>query len=91
MLRPQLTQPSPISKEFGDFDYDDAKQLIVLKANGKPFKAHWVQSRMAVSSDQVTTLLLRLLEDEVIAVEAEGDSALEHSYKVTATLEDVVA
>lgn len=78
-------------KEFGDFDYDDAKQLIVLKANGKPFKAHWVQSRLAVSSDQATTLLLRLLDDQVIAVETEGESALDHSYKVTATLEEVVA
>lgn len=81
----------PGSKEFGDFDYDDAKQLIVIKANGKPFKAHWVQSRLAISSEQVTSLLLRLLDDQVIAVEAEGDSALEHSYKVVATLEDVVA
>lgn len=80
----------PLSKEFGDFDYDDAKQLIVLKANGKPFKAHWVQSRLAVSSDQATTLLLRLLDDQVIAVETEGESALDHSYKVTATLEEVV-
>ncbi|ATR83987.1 cell division protein FtsK [Pseudomonas sp. HLS-6] len=81
----------PDSKEFGDFDYDDAKQLIVLKANGKPFKAHWVQSRLAISSEQVTTLLVRLLDDKVIEVEAEGESALEHSYKVVATLEDVVA
>lgn len=90
VLRPELTQPIVTSKEFGDFDYDDAKQLIVLKANGKPFKAHWVQSRLAVSSDQATTLLLRLLDDQVIAVETEGESALDHSYKVTATLEEVV-
>lgn len=79
-----------MSKEFGDFDYDDAKQLIVLKANGKPFKAHWVQSRLAVSSEQATTLLLRLLDDQVIAVETEGESALDHSYKVVTTLEQVV-
>ncbi|MNH37212.1 hypothetical protein D3C79_980860 [compost metagenome] len=79
-----------MGKEFGDFDYEDAKQLIVLKANGKPFKAHWVQSRLAVSSEQATALLLRLLDDQVIAVETEGESALDHSYKVTATLEEVV-
>ncbi|HDS0925502.1 TPA: DNA translocase FtsK [Pseudomonas putida] len=90
VLRPVLTEPVNTGKEFGDFDYDDAKQLIVLKANGKPFKAHWVQSRLAVSSDQATTLLLRLLDDQVIAVETEGESALDHSYKVTATLEEVV-
>ncbi|CAI3798534.1 hypothetical protein GLGCALEP_02108 [Pseudomonas sp. MM221] len=81
----------PVNKEFGDFDYDDAKQLIVLKANGKPFKAHWAQARLSISSDQAITLLLRLLDDQVIAVEKEGESALEHSYKVIATLEDVVA
>lgn len=85
-----IASTEPLGKEFGDFDYDDAKQLIVLKANGKPFKAHWVQSRLAVSSDQATTLLLRLLDDQVIAVETEGESALDHSYKVTATLEEVV-
>lgn len=90
VLRPVLTEPANIGKEFGDFDYDDAKQLIVLKANGKPFKAHWVQSRLAVSSDQASTLLLRLLDDQVIAVDTEGETALDHSYKVTATLEDVV-
>lgn len=77
-------------KEFGDFSYDDAKQLIVLKAKTKPFKAHWVQSRMAIDSDKAITLLLRLLDDKVVEVEAEGDSALEHSYKVIASLEDVV-
>lgn len=81
---------TPVGKEFGDFDYDDAKQLIVLKANGKPFKAHWAQSRLSISSDQVTSLLLRLLDDQVIAVEKEGETALDHSYKVIATLEDVV-
>jgi S-DNA-T family DNA segregation ATPase FtsK/SpoIIIE len=78
------------TKEFGDFSYDDAKQLIVLKAGTKAFKAHWVQSRLAIDSDKVASLLLRLLDDKVVEVEAEGDSALEHSYKVIATLEDVV-
>ncbi|WP_442108246.1 DNA translocase FtsK [Pseudomonas sp. NUPR-001] len=87
----QVPADIAVSKEFGDFDYEDAKQLIVLKANGKPFKAHWVQSRLAVSSEQVTTLLLRLLDDQVIEVAEEGESALEHSYKVIATLEQVVA
>ena len=79
-----------LEKEFGDFSYEDAKQLIVLKAGTKAFKAHWVQSRLAIDSDQVSTLLLRLLDDKVIEVEAEGESALEHSYKVIATLDDVV-
>lgn len=79
-----------LGKEFGDYEYEDAKVLIVAKANGKPFKAHWVQSRLAVSSEQATTLLLRLLDDGVIAVETEGESSLDHAYKVIATLEEVV-
>lgn len=79
-----------LGKEFGDFTYDDAKQLIVLKANTKPFKGHWVQSRLAIDSDQVATLLLRLLDDKVIVIETEGESAFDHSFKVIATLEDVV-
>ncbi|MBY8934248.1 DNA translocase FtsK [Pseudomonas fluorescens] len=78
------------TKEFGDFSYDDAKQLIVLKAGTKAFKTHWVQSRLAIDSDKVASLLLRLLDDQVVAVEAEGESALEHSYKVIATLDQVV-
>lgn len=77
-------------KEFGDFSYDDAKQLIVLKAKAKPFKGHWVQSRLAIDSDKAATLLLRLLDDKVIVIETEGESAFDHSFKVIATLEDVV-
>jgi S-DNA-T family DNA segregation ATPase FtsK/SpoIIIE len=77
-------------KEFGEFTYEDAAQLIVLKANTKPFKAHWVQSRLAIDSDQVMVLLLRLLDNEVIQLDTEGATSLEHSYKVIASLEDVV-
>lgn len=81
--------PQDTSKEFGDFSYEDAAQLIVLKSNTKPFKAHWVQSRLAIDSDQVASLLIRLLDNKVIQLEKEGDTALDHSYKVIATLEDV--
>lgn len=77
-------------KEFGEFTYDDAKQLIVLKSNNKAFKAHWVQSRLAIDSDKTATLLLRLLDDKVVEIETEGESAFDHSFKVIASLEDVV-
>jgi S-DNA-T family DNA segregation ATPase FtsK/SpoIIIE len=90
VLRTVLEQQAAINKEFGDFNYEDAAQLIVLKASTKPFKAHWVQSRLAIDSDQVMVLLLRLLDNEVIQLETEGATALEHSYKVIASLEDVV-
>jgi|SRR5690606_27717327 len=79
-----------LDKEFGEFTYDDAKQLIVLKSNNKAFKGHWVQSRLAIDSDKTATLLLRLLDDKVLEIETEGESAFDHSFKVIATLEDVV-
>ena len=79
-----------LEKEFGEFTYDDAKQLIVLKSNSKAFKGHWVQSRLAIDSDKTATLLLRLLDDKVLEIETEGESAVDHSFKVIATLDEVV-
>lgn len=79
-----------LEKEFGEFTYDDAKQLIVLKSNKKAFKGHWVQSRLAIDSDKTATLLLRLLDDKVLEIETEGESAFDHSFKVIATLDEVV-
>lgn len=76
-------------KEFGDFTYEDAAQLLVLKSPKKGFNADWLQSRLAIDSDQASSLLIRLLDNEVIKVETEGESALTHTYKVTASLEDV--
>lgn len=102
VLRPVLDQPlndddvvdagqvdAAFEKEFGDFTYEDAAQLIVLKAGTKPFKGHWVQSRLAIDGDKAGILLLRLLDNEVIKLETEGATALEHSFKVIATLADV--
>ena len=77
-------------KEFGEFTYDDAAQLIVLKANKGRFEAAWIQSRLAIDSEKATSLLLRLLDNGVIQLEAEGATTLEHSYKVIATLDEVV-
>ncbi|UMY63901.1 DNA translocase FtsK [Pseudomonas sp. LS.1a] len=79
-----------LGKEFGDYDYDDAKQLVVLKSNGSPFKAHWLQSRLALSTEQVTALLIRLLDDKVLELDEEGESSMDHIYKVVATLDQVV-
>lgn len=78
-----------LDKEFGEFTYDDAAQLIVLKSNNKAFKAHWIQSRLAIDSDKAASLLIRLLDNDVIALESEGETAMDHSYKVVATLADV--
>lgn len=81
--------PDDFTKEFGDYTYEDAAQLIVLKSNNKAFKAHWIQSRLAIDSDKAASLLIRLLDNGVIKLEKEGATALEHSYFVVATLEDV--
>lgn len=86
----QAASSEQFGKEFGDYDYAEASQLIVLKAAANRFEAAWVQSRLAISSDQAATLLLRLLDDGVIETVDEGATALEHGYKVVAKLEDVV-
>ncbi|WP_448675835.1 DNA translocase FtsK [Pseudomonas sp. LY-1] len=75
-------------KEFGEFTYDDAAQLIVLKASDG-FGIDWMQSRLAISSDQVTTLLLRLIDNEVVQLVTEGDTSADNTYKVIATLDDL--
>ncbi|KAF1032995.1 MAG: hypothetical protein GAK37_00315 [Pseudomonas sp.] len=78
-----------LDKEFGEFTYDDAAQLIVLKADKGRFQATWIQSRLAIDSEKAATLLLRLLDNGVIQLESEGPTAMEHSYKVVANLADV--
>lgn len=77
-----------IGKEFGEFTYDDAAQLIVLKA-AEGFGIDWMQSRLAISSQQAETLLLRLIDNEVVELVAEGDTWTENTYKVIASLEDL--
>lgn len=83
-------RPADEGKEFGEFTYDEAAQLIVVRASTGAFKAAWIQSRLAIDSDKATTLLLRLIDNGVIQLEAEGATALEHSYKVIQQLADVV-
>lgn len=74
-------------KEFGDYTYEDAAQLIVLKAT--VFDAAWLQSRLAIDSDQANTLLLRLVDNEVIQLETEADLSIDNIYKVIASLADL--
>lgn len=81
-------QPGDFEKEFGEFTYDDAAQLIVLKASDG-FGIDWMQSRLAISSDQATTLLLRLIDNEVVELLTEGDTSADNTYTVIATLDDL--
>ncbi|WP_392397820.1 DNA translocase FtsK [Pseudomonas corrugata] len=81
-------KPGEFDKEFGEFTYNDAAQLVVLKVTST-LDAAWIQSRMAIDSDQAAVLLLRLLDNGVIELETEGATALEHKFKVVAKLNDV--
>lgn len=77
-----------LGKEFGDFDYSEAAQIVSL--HGQVIDAAWLQRRLSIDSDRATSLLLRLLESSVIQLEAEGDASLEHTYRVVGTLEQAV-
>ncbi|MGP5352491.1 DNA translocase FtsK [Pseudomonas helleri] len=80
-------QTQTYGKEFGDYTYEDAAQLIVLKAT--VFDAAWLQSRLAIDSDQASTLLLRLVDNEVIQLKTEADQSIDNTYKVIASLADL--
>lgn len=83
-----ISEFAEVGKEFGEFTYDDAAQLIVIKASDG-FGVDWMQSRLAISSDQATTLLLRLIDNEVVQLVTEGDTSTDNTYKVIATLDDL--
>lgn len=71
-------------KEFGDFSYEDAAQLVVLHA--KTVDVAYLQRRLEIDSDKATTLLMRLVDNAVIELETEGETSLENTYKVIAEL-----
>jgi len=76
--------PAAFEKEFGDFSYEDAAQLVVLHA--KTVDVAYLQRRLAIDSDQATSLLLRLVDNAVIELETEGDLSIDNTYKVIAEL-----
>lgn len=73
-----------LGKEFGDFSYEDAAQLVVLHA--KTVDVAYLQRRLAIDSDQATSLLLRLVDNAVIELETEADLSIDNTYKVIAEL-----
>ncbi|MDU8429215.1 DNA translocase FtsK [Pseudomonas syringae pv. actinidifoliorum] len=74
----------PDGKEFGDYTYEDASQLVVLHAT--TVNVAWLQRRLAIDSDQATTLLLRLVDNQVIELETEAEQSIDNTYKVIAEL-----
>ena len=50
----------------------------------------YLQSRFAIDSDAARALVVRLLDDKVIAVQSEAENPLHNTYRVTKDLDDVV-
>ena len=76
-------------KEFGEFTYIDAKQLVILHA--AHISVEWLQHRLAVDTDQATALILRMLDDGVVVLHKEKASPIDNIYKVQAKLADLKA
>ena len=73
--------------QFGDMSYSDAQQIVVL--HGNSVTNGWLQRRIGLDADQATTLLLRLVDDNVIALETEADLSIDNTYTVVANLADL--
>ncbi|QXG34006.1 DNA translocase FtsK [Pseudomonas viridiflava] len=81
---PQPSEFAEVGKEFGEYTYEDASQLVVLHAT--TVDVTWLQRRLAIDSDQATTLLLRLVDNQVIELETEGEQSIDNTYKVIADI-----
>lgn len=73
--------------KFGGLSYSDAQQIVVL--HGNSVTNAWLQRRIGLDADQATALLLRLVDDEVIALETEADLSIDNTYTVVAKLSDL--
>lgn len=51
----------------------------------------YLQSRFAIGSDAARALVVRLLDDKVIAVDSEAENPLHNTYRVTKDLDEVVS
>lgn len=81
---PRPSEFAEVGKEFGDYTYEDASQLVVLHATS--VDVTWLQRRLAIDSDQATTLLLRLVDNQIIELETEGEQSIDNTYKVIADI-----
>lgn len=77
-----------LGKEFGDFDYSEAGQIVVQ--HGQIIDVTWLQRRLSIDSDKASSLLLRLLDDAIIRLESEAEDRLDYKYRVVADLTDAV-
>ncbi len=84
----ESTSPLSEDKEFGDFDYSEAAQVVVQ--HGQIIDVAWLQRRLSIDSDRASSLLLRLLDDVVIQLEAEAEDRIDYTYRVVGSLAQAV-
>lgn len=73
---------------YGVLPYSDV--CAVLARVSPSVTIDYLQSRFAIGSDAARALVVRLLDDKVIAVQSEAENPLHNTYRVTKDLDDVV-
>lgn len=74
---------------YGVVPYSDI--CAVLARATPPVTIDYLQSRFAIGSDAARALVVRLLDDKVIAVDSEAENPLHNTYRVTKDLNEVLA
>ncbi|WP_137279265.1 DNA translocase FtsK [Pseudomonas rhizoryzae] len=94
-LQQQDAQPEdagaaePYPAAYGVVPYSDI--CAVLARATPPVTIDYLQSRFAIGSDAARALVVRLLDDKVIAVQSEAENPLHNTYRVTKDLDEVVS
>ncbi|WP_278441051.1 DNA translocase FtsK [Pseudomonas oryzihabitans] len=78
----------PHPTAYGIVPYSDV--CAVLARVSPSVTIDYLQSRFAIGSDAARALVVRLLDDKVIAVQSEAENPLHNTYSVTKDLDDVV-
>lgn len=74
---------------YGVLPYSD---VCALLARATPdVSIDYLQSRLAISSDAARALVVRLLDDKVIAVQSEAENPLHNTYRVLIDLDEAVS
>lgn len=73
---------------YGVLPYSDV--CAVLARVSPSVNIDYLQSRFAIGSDAARALVVRLLDDKVIAVDSEAENPLHNTYRVTKDLDEVV-
>lgn len=79
------TQP----EVYGVLPYSDV--CAVLARATPVITIDYLQSRFAIGSDAARALVVRLLDDKVIAIDSEAENPLHNTYRVTKDLDEVVS